>query len=339
MPVTEVHKDADNLTMTVVADFAAPLQRVWDAYVDPRQLEKFWGPPGFPATFTRHDCFPGGLSHYTMTGQADPTSTDLEQEVLTHGGYWEWLDVKAPEGAEPTTASFEVRDGFSREDGTPNTDLPGMRMVFGFEATPEGTRMSTTTYFAAVEEMAQILEMGAEEGMREAMAQIDDVLTDLSSFAAGRGTTTTLLDDTRARISRVIRGSVDQVWRAHHDPELVRQWMLGPDGWRMVTCEVATEPGETYRYEWEPDGEGEGFGFTGTLTDSEPPYRSAHTEQMIGDPTMVAYETTFTPVTEGTLLSHVMSCPSQEVRDQILATGMTDGMETSYQRLERVIAA
>ena len=58
MPVTNVTKDPENLTMTVVADFAAPVQRVWDAYTDPRQLEKFWGPPEYPATFTRHDVVP-----------------------------------------------------------------------------------------------------------------------------------------------------------------------------------------------------------------------------------------------------------------------------------------
>ena len=58
MPITSVAKDPENLTMTVIADFPVPLRRLWDAYVDPRQLEKFWGPPQFPATFTRHDAFP-----------------------------------------------------------------------------------------------------------------------------------------------------------------------------------------------------------------------------------------------------------------------------------------
>ncbi len=87
MPITSVTKDPENLTMTVVADFNASVQRLWDAYTDPRQIEKFWGPPEYPSTFTRHDVYPGGLSSYAMTGP----------DGSTHGGYWEWIDVKAPE--------------------------------------------------------------------------------------------------------------------------------------------------------------------------------------------------------------------------------------------------
>ena len=86
MPITSVHKDPESLTMTVVADFAAPLQRLWEAYADPRQIERFWGPPTYPASFTRHDMFPGGRSAYTMVGPDGDVSR----------GYWEFLDVKAP---------------------------------------------------------------------------------------------------------------------------------------------------------------------------------------------------------------------------------------------------
>jgi len=68
MPITSVEKDLDRLTITIVADFAAPLARVWDAYADPRQIERFWGPPCYPATFLRHDAAPGGRSIYKMTG-------------------------------------------------------------------------------------------------------------------------------------------------------------------------------------------------------------------------------------------------------------------------------
>ncbi|MFL6088673.1 MAG: SRPBCC family protein [Aeromicrobium sp.] len=328
MPVTTVTKDPENLTMTVVADFAASVQRVWDAYTDPRQIEKFWGPPTYPATFTRHDVFPGGFSDYFMTGP----------DGSTHSAGWEWIDVKAP---EEELASFEVKDFFTDEHGKPSSD--DMRMVFHFESTPTGSRVTTTTCFASAEQLQQMLEMGMEEGMTEAMGQIDDVLADLTSFAHGVGTKTDMLSDTQVRISRVIRGSVEEVWRAHHEPELIRQWMLGPDGWTMPVCETSTEVGGKYRYEWTRDDGSDRFGFEGEVLAIDAPHRSVTTERFVGPDGFhpsaeTTNELTLTPQESGTLLSVVITYPSAEVRDAVLATGMTDGMEVSYARLESVLA-
>jgi uncharacterized protein YndB with AHSA1/START domain len=308
---------------------------VWDAYTDPRQIEKFWGPPEWPATFYRHDVFPGGVSHYSMTGRLP----DEDVESTSHG-YWEWIDVKAPEGEN---ASFEVKDGFAHDDGSPNTDMPTGRMVFHFEATESGSRVTTTSFHNSAEDLAQLLEMGMEEGMREAMGQIDAVLADLTSFAHGVGTTTDILSDTQVRISRVIRGSVEDVWRAHHEPELLQQWMLGPDGWTMPVCEVSTEVGGKYRYEWASDDGANRFGFEGEVLEIDPPHRSVTTELFVGDtggmsPEATRNELTLTPQESGTLMSVVITYPSAEVRDTVLATGMTDGMETSYARLESILA-
>ena len=321
MPITSVSKDPDALTMTVVADFGAPVRRLWDAYLDPRLLERFWGPPTYPATFTRHDGCVGGRSHYAMTGPDGDVSR----------GYREWLAVDE-------LKSFEVRDGFANPDGSPDAGQPSMRMVFTFESTGSGSRVTTTTYFASVQELEQLLSLGMEEGMTSAMGQMDAVLADLASFAAGNGTTTQILSDTQARISRVIRGGIDAVWRAHHEPELLQRWLLGPEGWTMPVCEVATEVGQTYRYEWaQVDGEGR-FGFTGELLESLPPHRAVTTEAMIGtDGPGTTNELTLTPVEDGTLLSLLITYPSAEVRDAILATGMTDGMETSYKRLDALV--
>ena len=324
MPITSVTTDTDALTLTVVADFAAELQRLWDAYLDPRRLERFWGPPTWPATFTRHDAVAGGQSAYTMNGP----------DGQAHGGYWQWLSV------EPLQ-SFEVRDGFATHDGEPNPDLPSMRMQFAFEPTPDGSRVTTTTYFSSLPDLEQLLGMGMEEGLREAMGQMDDVLTDLTAFAAGQATTSQILSDTKARVSRVIRGTVEQVWRAHHEPELLQRWLLGPDGWTMPVCEVAATVGEKYRYEWErADGGADRFGFEGELLESTPPYRSVTTERMIGMPGEgTVNELTLTPVEGGTLLTLVMTFPDIALRDAVLATGMTDGMETSYARLEAEVLA
>ena len=316
MPVTSVTQDPAALTMTVTADFPVPVQRLWDAYVDPRQLERFWGPPTHPAQFTRHDAAAGGRSAYAMTGPDGDVSR----------GYWQWVAV------DPQN-SFEVRDGFALADGSPDTELPSMRMVFAFQPTTAGARVTTTTYFNTADELASLLEMGMDEGMKQAMGQMDQVLADLRSFSAELPTLTQILSDTQVRITRVIRGSVDSVWRAHNEKALLQKWLLGPDGWTMPVCDVATEVGDSYRYEWEK-GDNR-FGFEGELLEALPPFRSVTTERMIGMPGEgTVNELTLTPVEGGTLLSLLITYPNVELRDMVLATGMTDGMETSYRRLE-----
>lgn len=321
MPLTSVTKNPEDLTMTVVAEFGVPVERLWDAYADPRQLERFWGPVEWPATFTRHDMFPSGRSEYTMRGPDGEVSA----------GYWEFVSVDRPK-------SFEVLDGFANEDGSPNTEMPSMRMTFAFEETAEGSRVTNTTYFASVEQLEQLVEMGMEDGMRSAMSQMDDVIEDLTTFAAGRTTEAQILNDTQIRASRIIRGTVEQVWNAHHDSELMKRWMLGPEGWTMPVSEIARAVGDTYRNEWENVETGERFGFTGEILESYPPYREVTTEGMIGmEGPPAVNDMTLRPVEGGTLLSLVITYPSKEVRDMVLDTGMIDGMETSYARLESAV--
>jgi uncharacterized protein YndB with AHSA1/START domain len=321
MPVTTVEKDLDQLTIKITADFAAPLRRLWDAYTDPRQIERFWGPPTYPATFLRHDAVTGGRSVYVMTGP----------EGEPQYGCWDWTATDAPN-------SFEVIDRFADESGEPNPDFPATRMEFAFEETSTGSRQTTTSRFDSVEQMQQLLDMGMLEGVREAMGQIDQVLADLATFAADRAAEAEILSDTRVRVARVIRGSVEQVWRAHNDAALMKRWLLGPDGWSMPVCEIATAVGDSYRYEWQRDGGDERFGFTGELLESVEPYRSVTTEAMIGtDYPPTLNELTLAQVEGGTLLSIVITYANAEQRDAVLATGMTDGMETSYQRLEGLL--
>lgn len=323
MPITDVISNAQELTLTIIADYPVPVTRLWDAYADPRQLERFWGPVEWPATFTRHDMAVGGYSHYYMTGPDQTRSS----------GWFRFLAI------EPYQ-SFEVEDGFADENGVPNTEMPTMRITFHFEPTPNGSRFRSTTYFSSFESMEQLVSMGMMEGMRSAMSQIDAVLTDLASFAADRVTEAQLLNDTQARISRVIRGSADHVWRAHHDPALMQRWLLGPDGWTMPVCHVAANVGDHYRYEWESADGHQRFGFEGELLESTAPYREVTSERMIGtEGPSTRNELTLTPVDHGTLLTLLITYPSKELRDMILATGMTAGMEASYARLERELLA
>ena len=159
MPIVDIRKDPEKLTMTVTAQFAAPVARVWAAYADARQLERFWGPPEWPAKFERHDFKAGGRSEYVMTGPKGETSR----------GFWEFLSLDAPR-------SFEVKDGFLGEDRKQAPDMPTMRMRFTFEPHAGGTRMVTVTTFPSVEALEQLLDMGKEEGNKAAKAQIDGLL-------------------------------------------------------------------------------------------------------------------------------------------------------------------
>jgi uncharacterized protein YndB with AHSA1/START domain len=323
MPITSVSSDPNALTLTVVADYPVSLERLWEAYVDPRQLERFWGPVQWPATFTRHDVKIGGRSLYYMTG---PDGTRAH-------GWFRFLRV------EPLRC-FEVEDGFADADGRENSAMPTMRMVFNFEATATGSRFTSVTHFPSTEAMQQLVNMGMMEGMKSAMGQIDATLADLASFAATRPTDAQILNDTQVRVSRVIRGRVEQVWRAHHDASLMQRWLLGPAGWTMPVCEIATVVGGRYRYEWEAADKSQRFGFEGELLESLPLCRVVTTENMIGVPGPAARnELTFTAVPGGTLLSLVITYPAKEVRDMVLGTGMTKGMEASYARLETEVLA
>ena len=321
MPVTSVTSDPEALTLTLVGEYPVAVERLWEAFSDPRQLERFWGPPEWPATFTRHDRVEGGRSNSTMTGPDGATSS----------GYWIYTAI------EPGRR-VEVIDGFAGADGEPNDEMPSMTMRMEFTSTATGSRYTITTTFPDLASMEQLAEMGMVEGATSSMAQMDAVLADLASFAADRAAEAQILSDTRVRVSRVVRGSVEQVWQAHHDADLMRRWMLGPDGWSMPVCEPGVAAGDSYRYEWAADDGSGSFGFEGEVLESTPPRRSVTTERMIGmEGSGVRNELTLTPVPGGTLVTAVITYPDADVRDQVLETGMVDGMEASYARLESLV--
>ena len=162
MPVTGVRKDSDALTMTVEAEFDAAAERVWQLWADPRQLERWWGPPTYPATFTKHELRPGGRVEYHMTGP----------EGDQPKGFWEIDEVTAPH-------SIVFRDGFANDDGSPNTEMPmNMVRVSIMETGGSRTRMSIENIFPSTEAMEQVLAMGMEEGLTQAVGQIDAILTE-----------------------------------------------------------------------------------------------------------------------------------------------------------------
>jgi uncharacterized protein YndB with AHSA1/START domain len=162
MTVTAVRKDPENLTMTLDAEFDASPERVWQLWADPRQLERWWGPPSYPATFTEHELAPGGRMMYHMTGP----------EGDQPKGFWEVVEVAPPH-------RLVVRDGFANQDGTPNTDWPMGQFRVTIEEVGAGrTRMTLVNTYASTEAMEQLLAMGEEQGLTEAVGQIDAILAE-----------------------------------------------------------------------------------------------------------------------------------------------------------------
>lgn len=149
--------------------------------------------------------------------------------------------------------------------------------------------------------------------------------------------TITTVGDQELLVERSFAAPPEAVYRAHLDPELIAQWMLGPDGWSMPVCINEAKPGGKIRYEWS-DGQGGGFHLTGEILELDPPRRIVHVERMhLPDPTPDnRVETTFTPEGEGTRMVMRMQLPDEATRRAMLESGMEHGMEASYQRLENL---
>jgi uncharacterized protein YndB with AHSA1/START domain len=158
MTVVSSSKDLEALTMTFVAEFDADLEQVWQLWADPRQLERWWGPPGYPATFTRYEFSPGGECRYHMTS---PEGEEFP-------AYWRITSVQPP-------TALELEDGFADATGEPLPDPPTV-MRLTLSPAGSGTRMTLASRFDSTEQLERMLKMGMEEGMRLALGQIDDIL-------------------------------------------------------------------------------------------------------------------------------------------------------------------
>jgi len=158
--VTSVHKDPELLTLTVTAEYDVAAERAWQLLADPRQLERWWGPPGYPATVDQHDLSPGGTVAYHMTG---PGGEQFR-------GWWDVLAAEPPR-------HLVVKDGFADADGNPDAGLPTTHMRLRIDDREGGgVRLTMVSTFPSLEALDQLLAMGMEEGLLAAMGQIDAIL-------------------------------------------------------------------------------------------------------------------------------------------------------------------
>ena len=155
---------------------------------------------------------------------------------------------------------------------------------------------------------------------------------------ATSSTTFTTPTDESVVATRTFDAPRELVWNAFTKPEHLQQWLLGPDGWEMPICEVDLRPGGRYRYGWAEAGTGANpFELSGEFSEVERPERIVHTEQFMGEGPAAVITLELTEEDGGTRMTTTMVYPSKEVRDQVLATGMTDGAGKSYDRLSEYL--
>ena len=144
--------------------------------------------------------------------------------------------------------------------------------------------------------------------------------------------------DTEVIVTRHFKAPPEAVYRAHTEKEIVQKWILGPPGWTMPVCINDARPGGKIRYEWS-DGNGNGFYLTGEFLELVPFSKIVHVERMhLPDPTPDNHvETRFEPDGTGTKMTMRMTLPDSETRKMMLASGIEQGMEDSYARLETMI--
>ncbi|MGB8196232.1 MAG: SRPBCC domain-containing protein [Acidimicrobiales bacterium] len=159
MTVIEAITDDTALSLRVTAQFAASPEKVWEVWENPRLLERWWGPPTWPATFTRHDFVVGGESRYYMTGPDGDKSM----------GYWKMRVIDEPR-------RLEFANGLAGDDGEPSPDIAPMGGFVTLEAVDGGTRMTVLSTFDDEEHMRAMIERGMSEGMQQALGQIDALL-------------------------------------------------------------------------------------------------------------------------------------------------------------------
>jgi uncharacterized protein YndB with AHSA1/START domain len=157
--VTSIHTDYDNLTVTLIAEFDSPIDQVWELWSDPRKLERWWGPPGYPATVEKHALAPGGEVSYFMTGP------DGDQ----HWGRWRVTSVDPP-------TSLQFTDACADSDGTPLEDSPVSKISILLLERERGTRMEMRVTLETREDMERIVDQGTVQGWGRAIGQMDGLL-------------------------------------------------------------------------------------------------------------------------------------------------------------------
>ena len=142
-------------------------------------------------------------------------------------------------------------------------------------------------------------------------------------------------------VERDFNAPCQPVFDAFTKPELVRRWLLGPDGWTMPVCEIDLRVGGAYRYVWRKEATGTVMGMGGVFREVVRPARLVATEKF--DDAWYPGEAVDTTLFEEkggiTRVRLTVLYESKEARDTATRSGMEQGMAAGYNRLEQVLAS
>jgi len=140
-------------------------------------------------------------------------------------------------------------------------------------------------------------------------------------------------------VTRVFDAPRRLVFDAYTKPELLKKWLLGPDGWSMPVCETDLRAGGKYRYVWRNETDGSEMGMGGVYREVVPPERIVATE--VFDEAWYPGEAMDTIVLveqKGqTTLTQTILYDSRATRDAVLKSPMQVGMAASYDKLEKFL--
>jgi uncharacterized protein YndB with AHSA1/START domain len=153
-----------------------------------------------------------------------------------------------------------------------------------------------------------------------------------------------LPSDHEVKVTRTFKAPRELVYKAFTTPSLLQRWLLGPPGWTMSVCEMDVRVGGQYRWRWRNEQDGKEFGFHGTFREVDPPRKLVHTQNYdpgtvggdMGNESLITVEMTESGGV--TTMTSLMDFGTKKARDAAMSTGMTDGMEMSYQLLDKVLA-
>jgi uncharacterized protein YndB with AHSA1/START domain len=320
---------SNTLTVTLASDrelvmtraFAAPRQRVWDAFTRAEHLAHWWGPRGFSLDPNRMDFRVGGTWHYAMVSDFMPPSW----------GKMVYLEIDAP-------VRFVATDCFSDETGA---NIPPESIgTYEFEDQGDTTLVRMVTTYPDAEGLRTVIEMGMVEGMGSTLDRLDDLLAGRPDALSGpNGATLLLPSDTEIVLGRTFNAPVDLVWRALTQPEHVRNWGA-PFGMEFTECEIDLRAGGTWRQVQRDPKSGEEYPFSGEFREIVPGERIVRTErfELIPGAESVVTLTLEARGEQATRLVSRSVYASREDRDGHIAAGMEAVVRDVYDRLEALLA-